>query len=118
MPPAERLGPDNFCREWIRRSFDAALVVAGVDQRRDIMRTVLIWAVACLALFMIPWHYIPIIGVQTEDLPHEMRLALSAIAAVILVFVLSFLYQLIRQPSIMFGELWKKVTGMERILTE
>jgi hypothetical protein len=118
MPPVGRLSPDNFYREWLRRSFDAALVIAGVDQRRDIMRTILLWAVACLALFFIPWHYIPIIGIQTEDLPHEMRLALSAIAAVILVFVLSFLYQLVRQPSIMCRELWQNGIEMERIVAE
>jgi hypothetical protein len=110
--------PPHFYREWSGRSFRAALVITGIDRGRDIMRNVLLWAFACLVLFFIPWKDVPVIGVKTEDLSHEVRLGLSAVSAIIVVFALSFLYQLIKQPSVMYEELRRRTVKAENILSE
>jgi hypothetical protein len=82
------------------------------------MRNVLLWAFACLVLFFIPWKHIPIIGIEAEDLSHEVRLGLSAVSAVIVVFALSFLYQLIRQRRMMYSALMRRTVRAEHTLSE
>lgn len=47
------------------------------------MSRVTLWAITCLVLYVIPWKFVPIIGVETEDLSHEVRLGLSAVSAII-----------------------------------
>ena len=118
MASDDQFGQKSFYREWFRRSFHAALRVAGVDRRSDIMRTVLLWAIACLVLFFIPWSHVPIIGVQVEDLSHEMRLAISAVLAVVVIFIISFVYQIFAQPFKMQNELWQRLTATESLLSE
>jgi hypothetical protein len=114
----DRTNPANFYRKWLVRALRAALVVTGVDWRRDIMGRLLLWAVSCLILYVIPWRYVPIISVETEDISHEMRLGLSAVSAIVVVFVISFLYQLIKQPRVMYDELIRRIVTAEATLSE
>ncbi len=82
------------------------------------MRTVLAWSIACLILFFIPWSHVPIIGVQVEDLSHEMRLAISAVSAVVVIFIVSFFYQIFAQPFKMQNEMWQRLITTESLLSE
>jgi hypothetical protein len=118
MLSADNFSPTKFYREWIGRSLSASLVLTGVDNKREIMRNLLLWAIASLILFFIPWNYIPVIGVAAEDLSHEVRLGLSFVLAIIAVFVVSLAYQLLIQPAKMQNELWQRVGKTEAILSE
>lgn len=118
MSPIKISDRHNFYREWMERAFRASLVVAGVNRGPDIMRSILIWAIACLVLFVIPWNHVPIIGVKAEDLSHEVRLGLSAVAAVIVVFSISIIYQLIKQPRVMYDEVVRRAVKAECMLSE
>ena len=71
-----------------------------------------------MALYVIPWQHIPVISIATEDLSHEMRLALSAIAGIIVVFVCSFVYHIAATPKEMYFELSKRLDRSEAELSE
>ena len=53
-----------------------------------------------------------------RPLSHEVRLGLSAVFAIILAFSIGFLYQLIKQPRVMYDEVVSRLVTAETMLSE
>ncbi len=118
MTSDDEFHPRNFYGEWLRRSFRAALAAAGVGRPSNVMRNLLVWAIAVLALYFFPWSHVPLIGVAVEDSSHELRLGLCSVIAIIVVFVLVVIYQLLTQPSKMHNEAWQRIGELKCVLEE
>jgi hypothetical protein len=114
----DRTNPANFYQEWLVRAFRAALVVAGVDWKRDMMSRILLWAIACLILYFVLWKYFLLVSVEAEDVSHEVRFGLSAVFAILVAFLIGFVYQLLKQPRVMYDEVTRRLAKAEGMLSE
>lgn len=106
----------NFYVEWLRRAFREAFLSVGFEGGADIMRGIVLWAVAVLALYMIDWSGWPIIGTIDAEPAHEVRFGLCAVVAIILVFCGFLVWHLIVQPVRIHKEAWEKIGEDERLI--
>ena len=89
----------EYYRAWLRRAVVGALRAVGFKGQVEAVRTVVLWALSVLFLYGVNWHHVPVIGAEDPGASSEVRLGLSALAGIVLVFVLTFLWQLVTQPA-------------------
>ena len=106
----------NFYVEWLRRAFGEAFSSVGFEGGADIVRGVVLWAVAVLALYYIDWRDWPLIGTINAEPAHEVRFGLCAVIAIVLVFSLFFVWHLIVQPVRIYRQAWNKIDEDERLI--
>lgn len=106
----------NFYKEWLIRAFREAFAGVGFEGGAEIMRGIILWAIAVLALYVIDWSGWPIIGTIDAEPAHEVRFGLCAVVAIVIVFVGFLLWHLIVQPVRIHRESWEKIEENERLI--
>jgi hypothetical protein len=106
----------NFYLEWLSRAFRGALVGVGFEGGVDIIRGIVLWAIAVLTLYFVDWSGWPLISTINAEPEHEVRFGLCAAAAIVIVFGASFIWHLIVQPIRIHRENWKKIEDNEELI--
>lgn len=106
----------NFYLEWLRRALREAFMGVGFEGGADVMRGIVLWAIAVVALYFIDWRGWPIIGTIDAEPAHEVRFGLCAVIAIIIVFCGFFVWHLIVQPVRIHKEAWTKINEDEKLI--
>ncbi len=106
----------NFYLEWVRRALREAFIGVGFEGGADIMRGLVLWAVSVLVLYRTNWSGWPIVGTANAAPGDVVRLGLCAVAAIIVVFCILFIWHLIVQPVRIHKEIWAKVDEDEKLI--
>ena len=106
----------NFYVVWATRAFREAVASTGFKDRGEITRGLVLWALAVLVLYAVNWRGWPIVGASDPGGGEQIRLGLCAVAAILVVFVGSFVWQLIVQPAKIYKETLDLIDDAERII--
>lgn len=94
----------DYFREWLHRAVVGALQAVGFEGRTEAVRTVVLWVLSVLVLYSVDWRRVPFVGADDPGASSEVRLGLSALVGILVVFALTFLWQLIVKPAEMADE--------------
>jgi hypothetical protein len=108
----------NFYIDWLSRSVREAFRSVGFESRTEMIRGVVLWALAVLLLWTVNWQHLPIIGTADPDVSGEVRLGLSAVLAIMVVFLGSLIWQLAIQPVRMYREAHDRANEAQRRLAD
>jgi hypothetical protein len=106
----------NFYKEWLIRAFQEAFAGVGFEGGAEIVRGVILWAIAVLALYLIDWSGWPIIGPIDAEPAHEVRFGLCVVIAIVVVFGGFLPWHLIIQPVRIHKESWETIDKSERLI--
>jgi len=114
--PARELEHGNFYRIWFTRAFREAFSALGLENRGEMVRGLVLWAIAVIALYRIPWRGWPISGTIDAEPAHEVRFGLCVVIAIVIAFFLSLCWQIVVQPIRIHKEACGVVDDLETLL--
>ena len=80
------------------------------------MRGLVLWAVSVLVLYRTNWNGWPIVGTTNAVAADVVRLGLCAVASIIVVFCVLFIWHLVVQPVHIYREAWNKIDEDEKLI--
>jgi hypothetical protein len=106
----------NFFVVWVSRAFQGALTFIGYKKPADIIRSVVIWAATVLVLYAAAWSNWPIEVVYSGG-GEKIGPGICAVAAIVLIFIVSFAWNLIAQPNRIYNEALDQIEDAERVIS-
>lgn len=99
----------GYYLKLFRRALTEAFAAIGLTKPTEAFRSLVVWSFTVLLLYNIGWARIPIIGTENPDASSEVRLGLSAVSAIVLIFTVTFVWRLIVLPPRLDAELKREV---------
>lgn len=105
----------TYYTKLVRQALANAFAI-GLRSRTEVFRAIVLWSITVLLLYFIGWSRVPIVGTDNPDPASEVRLGLSALGAIVAIFLLSFLWQLIVTPVRWDREMRSRISEIEEAL--
>ncbi|WP_159392746.1 hypothetical protein [Methylobacterium sp. C1] len=101
----------SYYVKLFRRAFAEAFAAIGLTKSTEAFRSLVLWSGTVLLLYSIGWSRIPFIGTENPDASSEVRLGLSAVGAIVLIFVVTLIWRLLSLPPRLDAELRAEVAA-------
>ena len=99
----------GYYLKLFRRALAEAFAAIGLTKPTEAFRSLVVWSFTVLALYNIGWSRIPIVGTENPDASSEVRLGLSAVSAIVLIFTATLVWRLIVLPPRFDAELKREL---------
>ena len=103
----------SYYRLVVAEAFEQTVRFIGVGSTREAARTAVIWAFTVLLLFFVSGYNLPLIGPDVTAVSAELRLAISAIFAILALFPIVFVVMIFLSPRKIYQQTQSEIKSLK-----